>query len=383
MGQDEQDLVSVGQVIRDWMEAQRQSKEIPRYTRTHMKELVRLWDQVVGDSIGIRPTPRKSNVRDTANDGVERRRAQAALRRSEERFRIALANSSVVVCTQDRELKYTWISGAAVAWMKPQRCLGHNDSEIFPGEDGACLTAIKQSVLESGEPLRSEISVTLYGDKRHFDLTVEPLRDSRGAITGVGCAAVEITALKLAVAEREELIAELQKALEKNAYLATHDALTGAPNRRLLEDRLDQALARAHRQESRGAVLALDLDGFKTVNDSFGHRVGDLVLTNVVARIRGRVRASDTLARTGGDEFTVLAEGANREGAKVLAWSLQTAFAEPFEVGGKVVSLGVSIGVALYPDDGTTADEVLTAADKSMYAAKNITKGRRQSIKVG
>ena len=267
--------------------------------------------------------------------------------------------------------------------MKPQRCIGHDDSEIFPGEDGACLTAIKQSVLESGDPVRSEICVTLYDEKRHFDLTVEPLRDSKGAITGVTCAAVEITALRLAVAEREDLIAELQKALEKNAYLATHDALTGAPNRRLLEDRLEQALARSHRQESKVAVLALDLDGFKTVNDTLGHRVGDLVLTAVVTRIRARVRASDTLARTGGDEFTVLAEGADRQGAKVLAWSLQTAFAEPFEVGGKAVSLGVSIGVALYPDDGATADEVLTAADKSMYSAKNSTKGRRQSVKVG
>lgn len=382
MGQDEPELIGVGQLMRDWMEAQRQSKEIPRYARTHMLELVRLWDRVLAELAGQHRTRQKSTVRDMAADVAQRRRAQAALRRSEERFRLALANSSVVVCTQDRELKYTWIGGAASSWMK-QHCVGRNDSQIFPGEEGACLTAIKQSVLDTGEPVRSEVSVSLQGEKRHFDLTVEPSRDARGKVVGITCAAVEITALKLAVAEREELIAELQKALEKNAYLATHDALTGAPNRRLLEDRLDQALARAQRQKSKVAVLALDLDGFKRINDTFGHKVGDVVLTDVVARIRARVRASDTLARAGGDEFTVLAEGADRQGAKILAWSLQTAFAEPFEVEGKVVSLGVSIGVALYPDDGITADEVLTAADQSMYAAKNIKKGRRRSAKVG
>jgi diguanylate cyclase (GGDEF)-like protein len=208
-------------------------------------------------------------------------------------------------------------------------------------------------------------------------------RQAAGTALATNGAAGEISELKLAVAEREELIAELQKALEENAYLATHDPLTGVPNRRLLADRLDQALVRARRQDHKVAVLALDLDGFKRVNDTLGHNVGDQVLICVVERIRARLRASDTLARTGGDEFAVLAEGPDRQGAKVLAWSLQTTFAEPFELHGKSVSVGASIGVAVCPDDGRTADELLTAADKSMYLAKSMRKRKRPAGRAG
>jgi diguanylate cyclase (GGDEF)-like protein/PAS domain S-box-containing protein len=322
-------------------------------------------------------------VRGMAHDVTERIRAEAALRRSEERFRVALANSPVIVSSQDRDLRYTWIGGAVFASREPQQYLGRSDTEIFAGEDGARLSAIKQSVLERGDPARTEIGITLGGKKRYFDLTVEPQRDRRGAVAGITCAAVEITALKRAAEEREELIAKLQQALQKNEYLATHDALTGAPNRRLLADRLDQALARAQRQRTKVAVMALDLDGFKVVNDTFGHRGGDLLLASVVARLRARLRASDTLSRTGGDEFTVLADVADSQGAKILTWALQTAFAQPFELDGKDASIGASIGVAIYPEHGRTADEILAAADKAMYAAKGANKGRHPTAKSG
>ena len=163
---------------------------------------------------------------------------------------------------------------------------------------------------------------------------------------------------------------ELREALAENEYLATHDALTGTPNRRLLEDRLEQALARADREHHKVAVIELDLDNFKEVNDTFGHRVGDLVLKNVVARVKARLRASDTLARTGGDEFTVLADVADAEGAQALASALELAFAHPLEVDGNPVITRASLGVALYPDNGGSADELRAAADKMMYIAK-------------
>jgi len=169
--------------------------------------------------------------------------------------------------------------------------------------------------------------------------------------------------------------AELQDALAENEYLAYHDALTGMPNRRLLEDRLEQALARADRRPHKVAVLALDLDNFKEVNDTFGHRVGDLVLKSVVTRVKARLRASDTLARTGGDEFTVVAEVADALGAQILVSALELAFARPFEVEGELVTTGASIGVALYPDDGRSADELHSAADKVMYVAKRSKRG--------
>jgi diguanylate cyclase (GGDEF)-like protein len=164
--------------------------------------------------------------------------------------------------------------------------------------------------------------------------------------------------------------AELRNAVAQNEYLASHDALTGIPNRRLLEDRLEQALARADREHRKVAVLELDLDNFKEVNDTFGHRLGDLVLQSVVARVKARLRASDTLARTGGDEFTVIADVADVRGAKVLLSALERALALPCELEGKMLITGASIGVALYPDDASTADDLRAVADKVMYMAK-------------
>jgi diguanylate cyclase (GGDEF)-like protein len=169
--------------------------------------------------------------------------------------------------------------------------------------------------------------------------------------------------------------AELQHALAENEYLASHDALTGIPNRRLLEDRLEQALTRADRERHKVAILELDLDNFKQVNDTYGHRVGDLVLKSVVARVKARLRASDTLARTGGDEFTVVADVADTRGAQILVSALELAFALPFELEGELVTIGASIGVAVYRDDGRSADELRAAADKDMYLAKRSKKG--------
>jgi diguanylate cyclase (GGDEF)-like protein/PAS domain S-box-containing protein len=312
------------------------------------------------------PTP---IVRGMAHDVTERRLAEAALKKSEERFRVALKNSPVAVFNQDLELKYTWINAPVFGWAQ-QEYLGRTDVEIIGGEDGNHLTAVKQVVLQNGVGVRTEVSITFNDQKHYFDLTVEPLRSRDGALSGITCAAVDITAIKQAHEEREQLVQKLQDALAKNEYLASHDALTGVPNRRLLEDRLEQAIGRADRGHHKVAVFALDLDNFKDVNDTFGHRVGDLVLKGVVTRLEARLRASDTLARTGGDEFTIVAEVVDASGAQVMASALALAFTLPFKVEGNLVTAGVSVGVALYPDDGRSADELRAAADKVMYVAK-------------
>jgi diguanylate cyclase (GGDEF)-like protein len=167
------------------------------------------------------------------------------------------------------------------------------------------------------------------------------------------------------------IVSLLEEQILESEHLAYHDALTGLPNRRLLQDRLLQAVAHAARGDLKVAILLLDLDEFKAVNDTFGHRIGDGVLQEVVGRLSARLRASDTIARTGGDEFTVISEVADMQGAQTLVWALQSALLLPLRVDRKTVKLSVSIGYALYPDDAADPTELCALADRAMYVAKN------------
>jgi diguanylate cyclase (GGDEF)-like protein len=166
------------------------------------------------------------------------------------------------------------------------------------------------------------------------------------------------------------IVTLLEDQIHATEHLAYHDELTGLPNRRLLHDRLTQALARAERTGCKVAVLLLDIDDFKEINDTFGHRIGDAALQQVVARLASRMRASDTLARTGGDEFTIVSEIATAEGAQSLASAMESALVQPLSVEGKLMRTGVSAGYALYPDDGADPTELCAAADKAMYVSK-------------
>ena len=172
----------------------------------------------------------------------------------------------------------------------------------------------------------------------------------------------------------------LEDQLERSEYLAYHDSLTGLPNRRLLEDRLQQAISLADREGTKIAVLLIDLDRFKEINDASGHRIGDLALQQVARRLAGRVRGSETLARSGGDEFTVVSHIADVHDAEVLASALESALAAPLELEGQLVQAELSIGVALYPDQGRSRDELCVAADRAMYAAKRGRRGRRYRV---
>jgi diguanylate cyclase (GGDEF)-like protein len=167
------------------------------------------------------------------------------------------------------------------------------------------------------------------------------------------------------------IVTLLEEQIIESEHLAYHDALTGLPNRRLLQDRLLQAMAHAGRTGRKIAVLLLDLDDFKAVNDTFGHRIGDGVLQEAAARLSARLRSADTLARTGGDEFTVISEVSDTQGAQTLVWALEAALLMPLRVERRTVRLGVSIGFALYPDDSTDPADLCALADRAMYAAKH------------
>ncbi len=169
---------------------------------------------------------------------------------------------------------------------------------------------------------------------------------------------------------------DLQTAQEQLEQLALHDPLTGLPNRRLFADRTHQAILDAKRSEGNCAVLELDLDGFKAVNDTFGHAAGDELLIEVAARVRQLLRPADTLARLGGDEFAVVLPTASRTAGEDIAERLRTEISRPFALGSAVAQVSTSIGLACYPEDGGTPETLLAIADMQMYAAKRATVGR-------
>lgn len=157
--------------------------------------------------------------------------------------------------------------------------------------------------------------------------------------------------------------------------MAQHDVLTGLPNRFLFKDRLQQAIAQARRRKAKLAVLFMDLDGFKQVNDTLGHQAGDALLVAVGQRLKSCLRESDTLARMGGDEFTALMVDLTEEtGADRVAQSCLDALATPFTLSEGEARIGLSIGLAVYPYDGVDLDTLLSAADQAMYEVKRAGK---------
>jgi diguanylate cyclase (GGDEF)-like protein len=177
----------------------------------------------------------------------------------------------------------------------------------------------------------------------------------------------------------EAEIAERRLADQRVVHMAHHDALTGLPNRTLLADRVGQAIARAHRSGGKLAVLFLDLDRFKNVNDSFGHAVGDMLLTAVSARLTASRREEDTVARLGGDEFIVsIPDVADAAEAESVAARILSDLAKPFTINGHQLHADVSIGIALYPRDGDTAETLMRNADTAMYHAKESGRGNYQ-----
>ncbi|MEV8470610.1 bifunctional diguanylate cyclase/phosphodiesterase [Ralstonia sp. UNC404CL21Col] len=185
--------------------------------------------------------------------------------------------------------------------------------------------------------------------------------------------ALIISVLDLRMEARTALLANSLAAANKElAYLALHDNLTKLSNRVLLEDRLAQAIRTADREKRRFALMFMDLDGFKAVNDVYGHHVGDLLLIDVAQRIGARVRQQDTVARVGGDEFVVLAYVDDPEDAGTLADALLEVVREPFMAGGHELRVSTSIGIAVYPGDGGNQHDLLTNADAAMYHAKGL-----------
>ena len=234
-----------------------------------------------------------------------------------------------------------------------------------------------RGTLESGAGVRSRLPAFALADDR-CRVFVKPLvhgEQLRGVLlatfqSGAVAADAELDSLR----ELANRIAVATSAAEREQQLfrrAHFDALTGLPNRQLCHDRLGQALAVARRQEQKLAVLFIDLDGFKHVNDSLGHPAGDQLLREISVRLRSAVRATDTVARLGGDEYVVILPSVHGPlEVEVLVGSIMEALKWPFLVNGEQCLIGASVGVTMFPDDGGTAEELLRKADTAMYSAK-------------
>jgi len=196
------------------------------------------------------------------------------------------------------------------------------------------------------------------GSPINISLTASPLRDQSGQLYGYLTIVADIT--------------ERKRAEHKIEFLAYHDALTGLPNRLLVQDRFLQARAHADRDKSKVALLFLDLDNFKTINDSLGHSVGDALLQQIASRLSECVRDTDTISRQGGDEFLiVLPDLPDSDACAPVLVKVMERLQDPFDADGHELSTSASIGIALYPDDGKDFDTLLKKADMAMYRAKD------------
>lgn len=282
-------------------------------------------------------------------------------------FRALLASTPDSVYVKDRQARLLRVSQSMVRNLGlagPEDLVGRSDVDLF-GTDFGHRTYIEDlRVMDTNEPIAGLIESRQLADGAlNWTLTTKlPVQDETG----------EVVALLGVTRE----INELKQAEMSLQHLATHDSLTSLPNRYLLMDRLNQALARAVRDGVTFGVLFMDIDDFKSINDSAGHEAGDRVLRAVAERLQGSVRASDTLARLGGDEFVVVLEQANRDEALVIAGRIRTAILAPIPgpLGDQRVT--VSIGISLYPEHAADGPGLLTAADYAMYLAKKNGKDR-------
>ena len=224
-------------------------------------------------------------------------------------------------------------------------------------------TAVPDS---TGEPLQS---IGVLQDITEYRKVEQELREARDSLETVvknrtRKLIATVKQLESEVKEREKIAAELD-------FLANHDALTGLPSLRLCKDRLDHSLAEARRSRQLSAVMFLDLDGFKEINDGYTHEFGDLVLKATADRITDEIRETDTVARIGGDEFVIILSSVpDLQIVERIAGSLVERIASPVQIQDQQVAVSGSIGIALYPEDGTTAEQLIRAADRAMYQIK-------------
>jgi len=244
-----------------------------------------------------------------------------------------------------------------------QKILGRYHGQVLP-DSLPNLKEVAQQVLQNDFYKTPEVAYKVGNTDEYIIWEVRPWWDDEDNHSGYIIMATFTTEQR-----RNREKAEQQRQQERK--LAYHDALTGLPNRQLFYDRLNQALAQAYKTSDKVGLMFLDLDGFKPINDTYGHDAGDIMLKEVAQRLQACVRSTDTVSRLGGDEFTiVLSSIKDVNDVKAVAQKVITAINQPFTIGDVEVKAGTSIGISTYPLNGSTAVELIKASDTAMYKAK-------------
>ena len=305
-----------------------------------------------------------------AEIALGRSRADQALKESEKLLSDILENVTAYIYMKDTQGRYLFANRLLrERFAAPiEEIVGYDDNKFFDADTAAEMRKDDLRVLQHGETLQAEETIPnmLTGVTQVFMTVKIPLMHEDGSIHA-------LCGISTDISERKDIEEHMQ-------HMAQYDALTHLPNRALFNDRLQQAIAAAQRNKAHLALMFIDLDKFKPVNDTYGHGVGDLLLKDVALRIQDCLRESDTAARIGGDEFVILlpAIETQRDAGKVGEKILH-ALNQPFELAGHTLQISASIGVAVYPEHGKDEKLLVKSADIAMYHAK---KNGRNNVKM-
>ena len=298
----------------------------------------------------------------SVRDITERRKTEQELRELNRDFVIFLENATDFVYFKDRNSRFRFCSQTLAnitghsSW---RDMIGKHDLEVFPEDVAQIYYEEEFPVFLNGIPLlnKTDPYYDAHGRKGWVSTNKWPVFDDENRVVGIFGMSRDVT-------ERKKMEEEIR-------HMAQHDALTDLPNRRLLQEIIKIETAQAKRHQTKMALLLLDLDRFKEVNDTLGHEVGDELLKEVSARFKANIRASDTVSRTGGDEFTFVVADINKaDDAADVAQKIVASLQKPFFISGHELHVTTSMGISIYPDDGEETDSLIRYADIAMYYAK-------------
>jgi diguanylate cyclase (GGDEF)-like protein/PAS domain S-box-containing protein len=365
-------------VLADWRAAAQHDAPFRTEFRFQRKDGSLVWTRVNSATVhdGMRPRGHVQTVEDiTAHKATELglRAAEEALFEEKERAQVTLNSIGDAVLTTDLQGNVTYLNLAAetmTGWSR-EDALGLPLADVFRIIDGttrAVAANPARRAMEEDKTVGLAADCVLLrrdGVESPVEDSAAPIHNRDGRVSGAVIVFHDVSQSRAIVL--------------KMAHLAQHDFLTGLPNRVLLTERLSQAIGLAHRHRKRGALLFLDLDNFKRINDTLGHVIGDQLLQLVADRLIACVRATDTVCRQGGDEFVILlAEIEQPKDATHIAEKLRIALAMPHLIGGHELHVTLSIGISVFPDDGIDVATVLQNADTAMFRAKARGRGNYQ-----